>query len=279
MRNSVVGLGSTAGSAEPPPDQKRSNTHQHDPDGRPQPEKGNREPPRLTKHPHKPHRGEDDLERHEDEAMETSGALIAAGKPSRDGGLVSIGDALAASDGVSDASARLHAEAMLEGESPLGITALADLIVHCAVVPQLACPPSMTSASLTVLAGCAVEDGSTRFRSGCVMDTRWLGLVRSGKHGRPLTTAERRGLVVQVVAGIFGIALAIAGVLQIVRAGQEHNFGGVLVAVGCFMVIAGGLVGMRVDGLPPRARRFQAAALLFLGFGVVISLVGYLRGW
>lgn len=111
------------------------------------------------------------------------------------------------------------------------------------------------------------------------MDTRWLGLLRSGEHGRPLTTAERRGLVVQVVAGILGIALAIVGVSQIVRAGQEHNLGGVLVAVGCFTVIAGGSVGMRIYGLPPRARRFQAAALLLLGFGVVISLVGYLRGW
>jgi hypothetical protein len=110
------------------------------------------------------------------------------------------------------------------------------------------------------------------------METRWSGLRRSGRHGRPLTSAERRGLVVAVVAGLLGIGLAIVGVLQIVGAGDDRNLGGVLVGVGCFVVIAGGFLGMRDSGLPLKARRFQAAALLLLGLGVVVSLVGYLRG-
>ena len=77
------------------------------------------------------------MEQKEDETVETGGALIAAGKPGRDGSLVRIGDALAAIDGLSDASPRLNAKAMFDSESPLGVTTLADRVVHGAVVPQL----------------------------------------------------------------------------------------------------------------------------------------------
>jgi hypothetical protein len=59
-----------------------------------------------------------------------SGTLIAAGKSSRNGGLVWIGDALAPIDGLSDASSGVGIEAMLEGESPLGVAALPNRVVH-----------------------------------------------------------------------------------------------------------------------------------------------------
>ena len=51
VSNPVVGLGGTVGDAEPPPDQEGSNTHQHDPDGRPQPEESNRNPPLWAERP------------------------------------------------------------------------------------------------------------------------------------------------------------------------------------------------------------------------------------
>ena len=73
---------------------------------------------------------------HNQRKATTSGALIAAGKPGRNGGLAGIGYALAAIDGLSDASPRLHTEAMFEGASPLGVTALANRSSMAAVVPQ-----------------------------------------------------------------------------------------------------------------------------------------------
>lgn len=54
VRNLVVGLGGTSGDADPPPDQERSTTDQHDPCGRPEPEEGNRNPSLWAEHPHKP---------------------------------------------------------------------------------------------------------------------------------------------------------------------------------------------------------------------------------
>jgi hypothetical protein len=66
-----------------------------------------------------------------------SGTLIAAGKSSRNDGLVWIGDALAPIDGLSDASSGVGIEAMLEGESPLGVAALPNRVVPGAVVPQV----------------------------------------------------------------------------------------------------------------------------------------------
>ena len=62
--------------------------------------------------------------------MAASGTLIAAGKPSRNGGLVWIVDALAPIDDLSDASSGVGIEAMLEGESPLGVAALLNRVVH-----------------------------------------------------------------------------------------------------------------------------------------------------
>ena len=72
--------------------------------------------------------------------MATSGTLIAAGKPSRNGGLVWIGNTLAPIDGSSDTSSGVGAEVMLEGESPLGVAALPNLFVHDAVVLRLVLP-------------------------------------------------------------------------------------------------------------------------------------------
>jgi hypothetical protein len=145
--NLVVGLCGTLGDADPPPDQEGSNSNQHNPNGRPEPEEGNRKLPRLAEHPRKPDRGEHDLERQEDEAVATSGTLIATGKPGGNGGLVRIGDALAPSDGMADTSSGVGAKVMLEGESPFGVAALLNPAVHgrCCT-PGWACRPRTAAA-------------------------------------------------------------------------------------------------------------------------------------
>ena len=147
VSNLVVGLGGMTGHTDPAPDQERSNTHQHDPGRRPEPEEGNRNLALRAEHPRKPDRREHHLDRQEDEAVATSSTLIAAGKPSRNDGLVWIGDALAPTDGLSDASSGVGVEAMLEGESPLGIAALPNRVVHGAVVlPGWVCRPRTAAA-------------------------------------------------------------------------------------------------------------------------------------
>jgi hypothetical protein len=138
----VVGLDGTVGDAESPPDQERSSAHQRDPDGRPEPEQGDGNPPLWAEHPYKPDRGERHLDRQEDEAVATSGTLIAAGKSSRNGGLVGIGDTFAPTDGLTNTSPGVGVQAILEGESPLWIAALPNLIVHgCCCTPGWFCRP------------------------------------------------------------------------------------------------------------------------------------------
>jgi hypothetical protein len=64
------------------------------------------------------------------------------GQPGGNGGLVRIGDALAPSDGLADASSGVGAKVMLEGESPFGVAALLNPSVHgrCCT-PGWACRP------------------------------------------------------------------------------------------------------------------------------------------
>jgi hypothetical protein len=103
-------------------------THQHQQHGDPEPtEDGGLPPDDEEEHPH---RGDRDLEREQDQPEAKDCALLPAGEPDGNGGLVGITNAGAALDCTPDSGLGGGVKAILEGKSPLGVASLQNPVVH-----------------------------------------------------------------------------------------------------------------------------------------------------
>jgi hypothetical protein len=103
-----------------------------------------------------------------------------------------------------------------------------------------------------------------------------VGFLYRGRRERSLTRIERRQLTVLAVATLVGLVVAIAGVVLLVRRGDQ--LGPLLMLTGTLIVSAAGFLSMR-RLLPLQRRRFHAAMIAVIALLWVVSIVGYLRDW
>jgi hypothetical protein len=107
------------------------------------------------------------------------------------------------------------------------------------------------------------------------MKETWL---YRGRRERPLSPVERRDLTIQVLMGVLGLLVMVAGIVVLLRAAGEPNIGPVLSGVGALIGLGGGYIGLRQHGTA-QFRRLYLGLVAVGAAGVVIALAGYLSGW